>query len=160
MVFYYGDLVREEYLMRKLVSSFMILGTFFMLSACGKEPSYKPVAINPEVDVCDLCNMSLVEENDVTELFSKDGDVYKFDDIGCMFEFVHKDKGIAEKDIAKQYVRDMESGKWIEVEKHTSPMTHPFQLLCLMVFFLLKKKKRQMIILNERIKEKYWIIKN
>ncbi|WP_019244196.1 MULTISPECIES: nitrous oxide reductase accessory protein NosL [Bacillus] len=103
--------------MRKLVSSFMILGTFFMLSACGKEPSYKPVAINPEVDVCDLCNMSLVEENDVTELFSKDGDVYKFDDIGCMFEFVHKDKGIAEKDIAKQYVRDMESGKWIEVEK-------------------------------------------
>lgn len=98
----------------KKVSSLLIF--VFLLAACGKEQSFEPVSINPEVDVCEICNMSIAEENYATELFSKEGDVYKFDDIGCMYEFIYKEKKIAEKEIEKQYVRDMENGKWIEAK--------------------------------------------
>ncbi|WP_050613850.1 nitrous oxide reductase accessory protein NosL [Bacillus testis] len=97
--------------MKKRIS---ILALMLFLSACGKGPSFEPEKINPEVDICEICNMSISEENYATQLISKDGDVYKFDDIGCMYEFVEKDKRIADKDIAKQYVRDMENGKWLE----------------------------------------------
>ncbi|WP_042352596.1 nitrous oxide reductase accessory protein NosL [Bacillus massiliigorillae] len=100
--------------MKKLSSLLIVV---FLLAACGKEQSFEPAKINPEVDVCEICNMSIAEENFATQLFSKDGDVYKFDDIGCMYEFIYKDKRIAEKDIAKQYVRDMESGKWLEAKE-------------------------------------------
>lgn len=100
--------------MKKLSSLLLLV---LLLAACGKEQSFEPVKINPEVDVCEICNMSIAEENYAAQLLSKDGDVYKFDDIGCMYEFINKDKKIAKEDIAKQYVRDMESGKWLEANK-------------------------------------------
>lgn len=100
----------------KKISSLLVMVLVLALVACGKEQSFEPAKINPEVDVCDICNMSIAEENYATQIISKEGDVYKFDDIGCMYEFINKDQKITKEEIAKQYVRDMNSGKWLEAK--------------------------------------------
>ena len=99
--------------MKRLLSVLLIL---VIMAGCSIEQSFEPVEINPEVDVCEVCNMSLSNESYATQLFSKDGDVYLFDDIGCMFEYIDKDKQIAREDIEVQYVRDLETQDWIQIE--------------------------------------------
>lgn len=99
--------------MKKLLSVLFII---VILAGCSSEQSFEPVEINPEVDVCEVCNMSLSHDAYATQLFSKDGDVFLFDDIGCMFEYVEKDKEIAKEDIEVEYVRDLETGDWIQIE--------------------------------------------
>lgn len=102
--------------MKKLVFAFILSG-MLVLAGCTNEQNYEPVEINPEVDVCEICNMSIAHENYATEIITASGDVYKFDDIGCMIEFVHKEKSVPEDEIARQYVRDVESGEWVELEE-------------------------------------------
>lgn len=95
----------------------MTLGVLaLLLAACSNNAAFEPQQINPEIDVCQVCNMGLSEEAFATQLISKEGEAFKFDDIGCMIEFVMKEKGIAEEDIEKQYVRDHNTGKWVELE--------------------------------------------
>lgn len=100
--------------MKRLLSVLLIL---VLAAGCSNEQSFEPVEIDPEVDVCEVCNMSLSNEAYVTQLFSKDGDVFLFDDIGCMFEYVDKDKQIARDDIEVEYVRDLKTLDWVEVDK-------------------------------------------
>lgn len=92
----------------------VILTGLVWLTGCQEE-NYEPVQIEPEIDVCEICNMSIAHENFATEVISKENDVYKFDDLGCMMEFLEEDY-ILEEEIAKKYVRDVSSGEWTELE--------------------------------------------
>ncbi|PAQ15552.1 nitrous oxide reduction protein [Bacillaceae bacterium SAOS 7] len=87
-----------------------------LLTACGKEQTYEPVEINPDIDVCDVCNMSITEPQYATEVILKDGSVETFDDIGCMVEYLHEQD---EKDIGEKYVRDALSGDWVKLNEAT-----------------------------------------
>ncbi|OZI10236.1 nitrous oxide reduction protein [Bacillaceae bacterium SAS-127] len=87
-----------------------------LLAACGKEQTYEPVEINPDIDVCDVCNMSITESQYATEVILKDGSVETFDDIGCMVEYLHEQD---EKDIGEKYVRDALSGDWVKLNEAT-----------------------------------------
>ncbi len=99
--------------MRKRIFMFLLLA---VLSACSGEQTYEPVDINPDVDICEVCNMSIASERHATELFSTEGDVFKFDDLGCMIQYIEKDERISQDEIGKQYVRDLDSGDWVEIE--------------------------------------------
>nr|WP_203362809.1 nitrous oxide reductase accessory protein NosL [Bacillus sp. REN10] len=87
-----------------------------LLGACGKQQSYEPVEINPDIDVCDICNMSITETQYATEVILKDGSVETFDDIGCMVEYLNEQD---EKDIGEKYVRDALSGDWVKLDEAT-----------------------------------------
>ncbi|RAK18398.1 copper chaperone NosL [Anoxybacillus vitaminiphilus] len=89
--------------------------SLLFLTACSREVSIEPEEINPDIDVCVVCNMSITEKNYATEMIMKDGEIYKFDDIGCMMEYMHK-HGEEKESIAAKYVRDVNSGKWIKLE--------------------------------------------
>lgn len=95
---------------------FLLMGICFLLIGCGKEQTYEPVEIDPEIDVCEVCNMGIAHEHYATEIIGKDGEVYKFDDLVCLFEFMDKDKIVKEEDIAKKYVRDHHTGEWMDME--------------------------------------------
>lgn len=82
------------------------------LSACGKK--YEPVAIQEDVDVCAICNMQVKDNAYATQIITKDGKSYKFDDIGCMNEWKKRN---GTDNIGMDYVRDYNSKDWIEFSK-------------------------------------------
>ncbi len=78
--------------------------------ACG-QPKIAPVALNPE-DMCSMCRMVISEKRYAAEFVITDGDALKFDDIGCMRDYV-KSRGNRDQ-IAAYFVSDYESTKWID----------------------------------------------
>lgn len=90
-----------------------LIGVVCMVG-CSDKQAFEPVEINPEIDVCEICNMSIAHEQYATEVISQEGEIYKFDDLGCMMEFLQNEM---ESEVAKNYVRDVESGEWVELEE-------------------------------------------
>jgi copper chaperone NosL len=84
-----------------------------VLSACGAK-KYAALPINEAVDICAICNMQVKDDAFATQLTTKDGKNYKFDDIGCMNQW--KVKNGADK-IGMDYVRDYNDKEWVEYSK-------------------------------------------
>ncbi|GLY11186.1 nitrous oxide reductase accessory protein NosL [Pseudobacillus badius] len=84
------------------------------LAGCGKEHVYEPVEINPDIDACDICNMSIAATQYATEVVLTDGTVETFDDIGCMIEYLNQEE---EKNIGEAYVRDVQTGDWVKLNE-------------------------------------------
>ncbi|ULO05616.1 nitrous oxide reductase accessory protein NosL [Paenibacillus sp. 19GGS1-52] len=90
----------------------IVLG-MLLLSACG-EKKYAALPINEEVDICVICNMQVKDDAFATQLTTKDGKNYKFDDIGCMNKWKEQN---GSKEIGMDYVRDYNDKEWIEFSK-------------------------------------------
>jgi copper chaperone NosL len=78
---------------------FISLGT----SSCKSGPE----AFIPGKDACDFCKMGIADLKYGGEVVTQKGKVYKFDDMHCMISFL-KAGGVAEKDIAGNYVANFE----------------------------------------------------
>ena len=89
-----------------------LLGLTLLLTACG-QPVIAPVAVNPE-DMCSMCRMAISEKQYAAEFITKDGEAMKFDDIGCLRDYL-KAK-VDRSQIAGYFVADYESKKWIKAE--------------------------------------------
>lgn len=101
--------------MKKAFLSIFVSLLLLTLVSCGQEVSYEPREINPDIDVCEVCNMSIVHTDFATQLVEKDGTTHIYDDIGCMFEFLQGEGKDIE--IAAKYVRDMETLEWVPLEE-------------------------------------------
>lgn len=99
--------------MKKKMLLIPFIFSLFLVTACN-QVSLEPREINPEVDKCVICNMSIVHETYATQTIMKNGDSYIFDDIGCMFEFFAEQD---EADIGASHVRDVETEEWIPLEE-------------------------------------------
>jgi copper chaperone NosL len=95
-------------------------------AACGGT-EIKPVEIAVE-DMCAHCKMAISEKQFVGEIINQDGDALKFDDIGCMLDYL-KEK--PETKVAAYFFVDYETKNWVEGDKTifvksdeiTSPMS-------------------------------------
>src|SRR6266540_6500770 len=83
-----------------------------VLANCQKQ-SVGPVALAPE-DTCSYCKMAISEKRYAAELIDSEGQAFKFDDIGCMANFI-KSKRNASKTIA-YFVMDYDERQWIKAE--------------------------------------------
>ncbi|MCM3781435.1 nitrous oxide reductase accessory protein NosL [Neobacillus mesonae] len=97
----------------KIVLTMMFAVLIF--TACGGK-AYEAVPINEEVDVCVICNMQVKDDAFATQLTTKDGKNYKFDDIGCMNEWKEQN---GTENIGMDFVRDYNDKEWIEFSKAT-----------------------------------------
>jgi copper chaperone NosL len=86
----------------------MLSAGALLFADCGGQ-STKPVDIYPE-DMCSYCRMAFSDQRFASEIISKLGEVYKFDDIECMDEFRRKS---ADLEISAVYYRDFETREWI-----------------------------------------------
>lgn len=80
-----------------------VLGAFVLmlsLGACNNGP--KPIAIG--VDGCHSCKMTIMDNRYGTEIVSKKGKVYKFDDVTCAVDFLKSNEGAMHE--AKIYMVD------------------------------------------------------
>src|SRR5688500_7286310 len=57
-----------------------------ILAGCHKS-ELEPVTIEPE-DMCGFCKMAISEKRYAAEFIDIDGQPFKFDDIGCMVDFM------------------------------------------------------------------------
>ncbi|CUT00526.1 copper chaperone NosL [Candidatus Kryptobacter tengchongensis] len=81
-----------------------------LVYSCSKE--IKPEEIEPH-DICYLCKMAISQLNFATEIITPDGEVYKFDDIGCMIEF-KKMRELPNGSV--MFVRDFYTNEWVRIE--------------------------------------------
>jgi copper chaperone NosL len=94
------------------LSRAILLGLLLFWTACGS-PSYAPVALSAE-DMCAFCKMALSEKQYAAEFIIKDGEAFKFDDLGCLVNYIASKKNQAE--IAAFYVMDYETQQWVKAE--------------------------------------------
>ncbi len=83
-----------------------------VVPGCGtREP--KPIDIFPE-DNCSYCRMAVSDQRFASEIIDTGGEAFKFDDIGCMLDFL-KEK--PEVQAQARFVKDVETRQWIPYEK-------------------------------------------
>ncbi|MGZ8844669.1 MAG: nitrous oxide reductase accessory protein NosL [Pyrinomonadaceae bacterium] len=95
------------------------------LANCQKR-GIAPVALAPE-DMCSYCRMAISEKQYAAELIDSDGQPFKFDDIGCMVNFIKGNKSKGQ--IAAYFVMDFDDRAWVKAEDahyvRTSEVTTP-----------------------------------
>ena len=95
--------------MKWLGAAIMLL--FLLPSAC-KPGVPQPVPLE-STDTCAFCRMAISEPRFAAELVDEAGEALKFDEIGCMWNFV-KQHGSQR---ASEFVVDFDNGQWIKGEE-------------------------------------------
>jgi copper chaperone NosL len=96
---WYRAYKKKMQLSSALVTSFIL----FFLVACSTEPE----PLKAGRDICYLCKMGIADTKFGSEVITKKGKVFKFDDVGCMIRFM-KAGGVEQKDIAQTVVINYE----------------------------------------------------
>ncbi|CUU04786.1 copper chaperone NosL [Candidatus Thermokryptus mobilis] len=96
--------------MARKIEALLFLFLGFLLFSCSKK--IKPEEIEPH-DICYLCKMAISQLQFATEIVTPDGEVYKFDDLGCMIEFSKMQK-LPKGSV--MFVRDFYTKEWVEIQ--------------------------------------------
>ena len=105
----------------------IVLVLFFIFLTACRTAEIKPVDIDAE-DVCTHCKMAISEKQFASELITPDGDALKFDDIGCLLDYL-KEK--PNTNVAAHFFMDYETKQWVKgrdasfakSDEITSPMS-------------------------------------
>ncbi|MCC5803597.1 nitrous oxide reductase accessory protein NosL [Rossellomorea vietnamensis] len=98
---------------RRVILISLMIGIGLMISGCGKA-DLSPREINPEVDTCVVCNMSIVHEDYAAQAVLSNGDKLIFDDVGCLVQYAIDQQ---EDAIGASYVKEYETEEWIDSTK-------------------------------------------
>jgi copper chaperone NosL len=94
----------------------LVIGHWIIISllvvGCGSS-EIKPVDIFPE-DNCSQCRMVVSDERFASEIINDAGEVFKFDDLGCLLKFKTSRH---EMNIAATFLKDYETKQWIPYEQ-------------------------------------------
>ena len=90
-----------------------------LIVGCGSQ-EIKPVDVYAE-DMCSQCRMAISDLSFASEIISQQGDVFKFDDIGCMLAFREKS---ADLKIGAIFLKDYFSRTWIPYQRSTIVQTN------------------------------------
>jgi copper chaperone NosL len=96
----------------RLLSRLPIYCTAMMvlLAGCYKA-TFAPVAIE-STDMCSFCRMSISEVRYAAELIDSDEQAFKFDDVGCMVNFIKQKRSNAP--VRATFVMDYEHREWLK----------------------------------------------
>jgi len=93
----------------------VFIAAITLLVGCS-EKTYEPRAINPETDICKVCNMSIAHQDYAGQLVFKNGDYEIFDDLGCLIEFMEDTE---ESEVGAAFIKDASEDQWINIENAT-----------------------------------------
>lgn len=88
------------------------------LPLLGHAKNVEPVPLMPEADECAQCRMAVEEPRFAAELIASDGQVHKFDDLGCMAAYVRA-QGPRMKAPRAMFVGDFHKGRWVPLGQAT-----------------------------------------
>jgi copper chaperone NosL len=90
----------------------LLLCLLFVLANCQKR-AVEPVALTRE-DMCSYCRMAISEKQYAAQLIDGEGQASKFDDIGCMTNFIDSKKNSPKP--AAYFVMDFDERQWVKAE--------------------------------------------
>ena len=82
------------------------------LANCKKQ-TVQPVAITAD-EMCSFCKMSISEKRYAAEFIDSEGEAFKFDDIGCMVNFLQQKRN--QNEVRAYFVMDFDRREWIKAE--------------------------------------------
>lgn len=82
-----------------------------LLMVMGCQADQKPQAIEAH-DVCAACKMAISQPRYAAQAVDKEGNAYKFDDIGCMLRYLRQHQ----LPRTRIYVMDYAAQEWLEAE--------------------------------------------
>lgn len=88
-----------------------ILMAVLLLMALACQADQKPQAIEAH-DVCASCKMAISQPRYAAQAVDKEGNAYKFDDVGCLLRYLREHK----LPQARIYVMDYVAQQWLEAE--------------------------------------------
>lgn len=97
--------------MKAMKPFFLLLIVLLLLTSCGGASDLTPQSIDEEVDVCEACSMMVQDNQFSAQIVSSSGEVYKFDDVGCMAMYINDNQSEGQP-----YVRDFNTKEWLKVE--------------------------------------------
>lgn len=115
----------EKWKNRKGMELGIVSSLLFLLFGC-QASGPEPIALNK--DECDFCKMTIVDGRFGSELVTKKGRAYKFDDVSCLLGYV---KETSNKEIGSYHVHDYlgnnslidaETAFYVESDSLRSPM--------------------------------------
>ncbi|MFZ0062897.1 MAG: nitrous oxide reductase accessory protein NosL [Pyrinomonadaceae bacterium] len=86
--------------------------SLLLLIGCATS-TVEPVPLAPE-DMCDYCRMIISEKRYAAEFIGSDGQAFKFDDIGCMANFIRSKRNTTK--VVARFVMDFDSRQWIKAD--------------------------------------------
>ena len=100
---------------RTVVPAFLLSLLLAFSGAAGAQAKAPPpAALDPAIDACAQCRMSVKDSGYAAQAIADDGRVYWFDDVGCLLAFLSAESSLK---IAARYVQDAESRSWVALEK-------------------------------------------
>ena len=99
--------------LRTIFTPVGVIVTLVLLVSCQNKP-IGPVVIEAN-DMCSFCRMSISERRYAAELIDNDGQAFKFDDIGCMANFIRQKRNNGA--IQATFVMDFDRREWLQAEK-------------------------------------------
>ena len=90
-----------------------VLATSILLVGCAGRPENKAPNIHYGQDPCSECRMIIGDKRFAAAFISEDGEVFKFDDIGCMRTYEEKNKVLPKN----SWVHDYQSEQWVVKEQ-------------------------------------------
>ena len=97
---------------RLALGAWCVIVGIAVLANCQKG-AVEPVALTPE-DMCSYCRMAISEKQYAAELIDGEGQAFKFDDIGCMLNFIKK--GSVSVSASSFFVIDFDQRQWIKAD--------------------------------------------
>ncbi len=95
----------------------LLMPVLLLFVAC--KPSDKAQPVSPGKDNCTACGMTIEDPKFACEYITGKGKCYKFDDVSCLFHYLHK-QNIADSTLLKIYVADYETPDSLIDIKHAA----------------------------------------
>ena len=88
----------------------IIFVLFLLVFTACRDTEIKPAEIAAE-DMCAHCKMAISEKEFAAEFINQDSEAFKFDDIGCMLDYL---KAKPDTKIAAYFLVDYKTKKWVK----------------------------------------------
>lgn len=107
----------------------------FCFSACSQNA--EPIKYGK--DNCNHCNMTIMKNNFGGEIVTKKGKVFKFDDAGCLKDFL-AEKKIGNGEVGKIFLNDIDKGQLLDSEQLIVVKNDSFRTPMVSGIFAVKKE--------------------
>lgn len=100
-------------MLRKII--LLLALSCLVLTGCSqKEAEVAARPIDPSLDICHACKMSIVDLHFAGQVVDHKDQVLNFDDIGCMISYLKKNSEV-EKTAKGMFVTDYKTKEWVKV---------------------------------------------